>query len=390
MSRKSFYDALCDIAQIKSLEKFTKTRQMVRSGQDITSLSMSELSKNGLLNPWILNIQEVIISTFFSGIFAVAFMYIIGAFLNSESLKEVFTPTISQAGVFLYIFIATYILVYASVPFKYLSNKENKETIINSFLYVNGSYGFTQKFTAGFAASLLYHVSHAFQYLVYESDIEKVLFLFYLSFLLIITSMVMEYFNITRNITRYQPLSKYNVSSTKLKLAAFFLIALPSLALSSYSIFHFTVGFFKISSRADRIIALYSSIFGILLIIGIILFFETKRKANILKFSLVSSIFLKLPGCTSSPKSISDAYNETSTSAVGGGQDFSSIVHDLINDTTIGVIIECSFNKCSHSYPAIFILYGVLVISTCSFYSYLYFACKMAAVSGRKFLFMRK
>ena len=60
MPRKSFLDALSDISQIKSLEKFTKTRDMVRSGQDITSLSMSDLSRDGLLNPWILNIQEVI------------------------------------------------------------------------------------------------------------------------------------------------------------------------------------------------------------------------------------------------------------------------------------------------------------------------------------------
>lgn len=388
MPRKSFLDALSDISQIKSLEKFTKTRDMVRSGQDITSLSMSDLSRDGLLNPWILNIQEVIISTFFSGLIAVVLMYAIGMFLDAESLKEVVSPSLSQAGIFLYMVLTTYILVYASVPFKHLSNKDNKETIINSFLYVNGSYGFAQKFLAGLAASLLYHISYSFQHELEESDARKLFLLLSLSFLLIIVSMIMEYFSITKHIIHYRPLHKFDVSLIKLRVAAFSLIALPSVVISSYLILQFVIVVSRISSRDELEVAFYSLIFGILFVIGAVLFFETNRKAIIFRFSLVSSIFLRLPGCESRPASIDDRYNDNDVSLSGDGLGILSALQDFFDDTILGIVVNCSFDKCSHDLSMVFLIYGTLSVIVSSFCSYIYFAYKLLSLLKSRLLVM--
>ncbi|KAA1054485.1 hypothetical protein FH063_006320 [Azospirillum argentinense] len=291
-------DAICEAVSLKPFEMFFNTKREIRRGRSLFFMNSKELSDNNLMNPWVMNIYEIIVSAIIGNIIALGVLYIFAKMYHVPQKHIDIIPDYSNLYILVYIVLANYFLVYASVPYKFIKDKTSRLVIVNGFLFIGASYGMIAKIFSAISVAIIMYFSDNFSGYQGGSEFFDVrVIVIFLSIFMAFCSLIMEYYSITRNIVSYEQMKHFQVSRVRLRLAAAALYFGPSIIGTLY-ISYFIGSEYTVSGgyKAKNVF-----LFSCLIVLGLMLFVYSRNKINILKSSFLVGLVMHLPACETSP-----------------------------------------------------------------------------------------
>ena len=313
-----FFVALEKALQIDRFKKFIRTKKAIKNGDELWLLDKEILDKNEYMNAWELILAESLFITLISTLFIRTLQLFTNEtttqafdiYLNSGKFGY-FTSFVSL----LFIAITIYFLSKLVIPKKH--KKSNDKTGLLILLYHLGARGFVAGLLTVMSISLIIAILTS----TVEDGIKDFsIYILIFPFLCLIWMYVLAYFAIAKGRTYYDPDLKHYKFLFKYLFFWLIVILLNSLVMAIISNYQLIadligVGVYELPPIDEIIPAIYSyfenmnykeyilfiqiTISSVLFFLGWILFFFSKDKKSILKYSTLMSLVHILGGCSS-------------------------------------------------------------------------------------------